>query len=308
MQFKDVVKLTEDQAREHLEHIRWPSGAVCPNCGSKEVTKLNTSASTGHKKRDGLHKCRTCRKQFTVTCNTIFEGSHISIKTWLMAFSLMCASKKGISSHQLHRMLGITYKTAWFMSHRIRYTMSQEPLATMLSGGLEADETYVGGKPRNKKKLMGQDRLSNKTPVIAIVERNGRARAKVVRHVTTSKLKLFVSKNADKHSILYTDELPAYRSVARFALLKHETVNHRNLEYARDDATTNSVECFFSLLKRGIMGSFHHVSPWHLQRYCDEFSYRWSYRKADDSDRTTRALAQCEGKRMMYNEPVKKVA
>ncbi|MBN1307207.1 MAG: IS1595 family transposase [Chitinispirillaceae bacterium] len=307
MEFKTIIKLTEEQAREYLEQIRWPQGAVCPHCGDKQVIKLNNVASSGRKRREGLYKCRICRKQFTVTCGTIFEGSHASIKTWMLAYSLMCASKKGVSAHQVHRMLGITYKTAWFMCHRIRYAMSQEPLKSALAGTVEVDECFIGGLPANQKKLMGNPKYANKTPVVALVERGGRVRAYVTRYVTANNVNFFIGKNISKNAILNTDEGKVYKWSGRL-VGKHETVNHSILEFARGDTTTNHVENFFSLLKRGIIGSFHHVSPWHLQRYCDEFTYRYSLRKSDDSDRTTAALSRMEGKRLLYKTPIKKVA
>ncbi len=305
MKFKDIIKLSEDQAREYLETVRWPQGAVCPHCGSTKVTKLENTASGTRKKREGLYKCKTCRKQFSVTVGTIFEGSHASIKTWLLAFSLMCASKKGVSAQQVHRMLGITYKTAWFMCHRVREAMKKEPLRGALKGTIEADETYVGGLPSNQKKLMGNPRLANKTPVLALVERDGRVRTEVVRYVTSKGLRDFVCGNVDKNATLYTDQSTMYNHIDRF-VAHHDTVNHSILEFARGAVSTNRVEGFFSLLKRGIIGSFHHVSPWHLQKYCNEFSYRYGYRKEDDSDRTTFALRQTEGKRLYYKMPVGK--
>lgn len=304
MEFKEIIKLTEDQAREHLEQIRWPLGTVCPHCGDKRVTRLDNSSSSGRKKRNGLYKCKTCRKQFTVTVGTIFEGSHASIKNWLLAFSLMCASKKGISAHQMHRMLGITYKTSWFMCHRVREAMKREPLKAALSGTVEADETYVGGKLSNKKKLKGLPTDINKTPVIALVERDGRVKAQVTRYVTARNVNAFIASNVGRSATLYTDESRLYKGVPSFIGM-HDSVNHSKDEYARGDVSTNTVEGFFSLLKRGITGSFHHVSPWHLQRYCNEFSYRYNYRKSDDSDRTTAALSRCPGKRLMYKKPIK---
>lgn len=307
MRFKDVVKMTEEQARDNLERIRWPLGAVCSHCGSKAVTKLNNKASSGRKKREGLYKCRTCRKQFTVTTKTIFESSHISIKTWLMAFSFICAAKKSVSAHQLHRMLGVTYKTAWFMCHRIREVMKFEPLRSALAGTIEADETFIGGKISNQKKLKGKPKDFNKTAVIALVERNGRVRTKVTRYVTAKNVNDFIYCNVSRDATLNTDESRVYNQPNRY-VEKHETVNHSLDEYSRGDVTTNHVENFFSLLKRGINGSFHHVSPWQLQRYCDEFSFRYSLRKAEDADRTIAALSRSEGKRLYYKQPIKKVA
>lgn len=307
MEFKKVIKLTEEQAREYLERIRWPQGTVCPHCKSKNITKLNNASSGGKKKREGLYNCKTCRKQFTVTVGTIFEGSHASIKTWLLVYSIMCSSKKSMSAHQIHRMLGITYKTAWFMCHRIREIIKKEPLKSALVGTVEADETLVGGKLGNKKKLMGKNPLINKTAVLALVERGGRVRTRVTKYITGNNIAAFVGNNVSKDATFYSDESTAYLKASGL-VGKHERVNHSELEFARGDVSTNTVEGFFSLLKRGITGSFHHVSPWHLQRYCDEFSYRYSYRKASDTDRTAFALRLMEGKRLYYKMPIKKVA
>jgi transposase-like protein len=302
MRFSEIAKMTEEEARARLEKIRWPNGATCVQCGSMDVIKVNNNASDGRKKRAGLYECKDCRKQFTVTVNTIFEGSRIPIKTWLMAFSLMCASKKGISAHQLHRMLGITYKTAWHMCHRVRYAMTKAPLKDMLKGKVESDETYIGGKLSNRRNNQRFNII--KTPVIALVERGGNVVTKVA-NVTATNLRETLTSNIDKDTTLYTDELPAYKNVGK-KFKAHETVCHSKLEFTRSDAHVNTAESFFSLLKRGLHGSFHHVSPEHLQRYCNEFSFRWNARKIDDATRTILALHQIEGKRLMYKEPIKK--
>jgi transposase-like protein len=310
MNFNEISTLTEAQAREYLEQIRWPTEKACPRCGSVNVVKLNNTAVGSRKKREGLYNCRDCRKPFTVTVGTIFEGSHVSIRTWLMAFSLMCASKKGISSCQLSRMLDVTQKTAWFICHRVRYAMGKEPLKGMLRGSVEVDETYVGGKLRKVNNLgfSHAKRYDNKTPVIALVERGGKVRTKVTANITARNLKNFIRNNVLTDSKIYTDEYRGYKGISAYFNGGHESVVHSRYEYARGDAHINTAECFFSLLKRGVMGSFHKVSKKHLQRYCDEFSWRWNLRKIDDEERTLRTLRQMEGERLFYNEPLRKAS
>ena len=313
MDFNDISRLSEEQARKYLESLCWPDGAECPHCNSKNVASLQNKASGNRKRREGLYSCRDCRKQFTVTVGTIFEGARIPIRTWLLAFSLMFASKKGISSHQLHRMLGITYKSAWFMSMRVRHAMAKEPLVGMLSGKVEADETYVGGKignmsnyQRRKIRKTGS-RFDNKTPVLALVERDGNVRTRVVANVTSKNLKTFLTENIAKKSTLYTDEFRGYKNIGK-EFSKHRTVMHNIHQYVKGDASINSAESFFSLLKRGVTGSFHHISPEHLQRYSDEFSWRWNRRKVSDEERTINTLKMIEGAKMYYRDPLRKAS
>lgn len=306
-----VSALTEEQARELLEAIRWPSGPTCPHCGSVEnITKFRPHSERepvpSGGARPGVFRCNECKSQFTVTVHTIFEDSHIPLRTWLMAFAIMCSAKKGVSALQLQRQLGLgSYKSAWFMAHRIREAMKREPLATLLKGDIEADETYVGGKPRPKaggpKPKRG--RGTKKVPVMALVERDGRARARAVEHVDAKTLKQAIRDDVDRSSRILTDEWKAYPGIGKEFAGGHERVNHSKGEYVRGDVHTNTAESFFALLKRGVMGSFHHISRQHLDRYCDEFSFRWDHRKISDSDRTGIALRQAEGKRLTYKEP-----
>jgi transposase-like protein len=296
MNLSEVTKLTEEQAREYLESIRWPQGAYCPFCGQMEPTKLN-----GKSTRPGVYKCKGkgCRKQFTVTVGTIFERSHIKLREWVIAFHLMCSSKKGISAHQLHRSLGITYKSAWFMCHRIRHAMNTGDLKRpKLTGTVEVDETYVGGKPRIKGSSK-PGKGTKKAPVVALVERDGSVRVVHMPKVTAKTLRKHIRDNADTKAILMTDESPLYTNVGR-EQAEHHTVNHRRNEYVRGTAYSNTAESFFALLKRGMYGNFHHCGKKHLQRYCDEFAFRWDHRKVDDSVRREAALAMTEGKRLTY--------
>jgi transposase-like protein len=207
MDFQTASKLTDEQARAYLESLRWPNGAVCPHCGQAGASKLNGKAT-----RPGVHKCknRECRKQFTVTVGTIFERSHIGLREWVMAFALVCASKKGISALQLQRMLGLkSYKSAWHLAHRIRHAMRSEPLRGMLAGTIEMDETYVGGKPRKRVAKPGdKPRKSTKTPVVALIQRDGQMRAKAYDRVTGENLRQAVRESVDvMQSKLMTDEL-----------------------------------------------------------------------------------------------------
>ena len=293
----------ENKARELLESIRWPNGARCPKCGGAEAYKI--TPKLGSKTRKGLWKCKACREQFTVTVGTIFEDSHIPLGKWLMATHLLCASQKGMSAHQLHRMLGITYKSAWFMAHRIRYAMQQPPLKGKLKGIVEADETYVGGKAKNR---LGGKRgrgALNKTPVLSLVERRGRVRSFPMSRVTGKLLKSVIKYHVHPEARLMTDRFSPYHGLSK-DIASHETVDHHRGEYVRGDVHTNTVEGFFSLLKRGIIGTYHYVGSRHLWRYCHEFDFRYNQRNVTDAARTAIALKQAEGKRLTYQPLVNK--
>jgi transposase-like protein len=293
-----VAKYFSDEtaARELLEAMRWPNGPACPHCGGAEPYKL-TPRKPGTKTRLGLYKCKACRKQFTVTVGTVFEDSRIPLSKWLLAIHLLSSSKKGMSAHQIHRMLGISYKAAWFMMHRLRYAMAEGPLRNLLDGIVEMDETYVGGK--SKARPGRPNRHSPKTPVVALVERGtGRVRTKTMP-ITSMNLYSAIRENMDTDATLMTDGYPAYGGL----VAKHETVNHQAGEYVRGNVHTNTVEGFFSLLKRGINGTFHHVSRGHLQRYCDEFAFRYENRKVSDGRRAGMIVSGAEGKRLTYDQP-----
>ncbi len=293
-----------DKARELLESLRWPNGPECPHCKRaksecRDVYKI--VPKPGSSTRRGLYKCAACRQQFTVTVGTIFEDSHISISKWLMALFIMCSSKKAVSAHQLHRMLGITYKTAWFMAHRIRYAMGPRMSGgKRLKGVVEVDETFVGGKGEM------QTRSKRKTPVVALVERQGEVRTQVVANVSQKNLGRCIADYVDKGAVVNTDDSGALRGTLK-AYKAHHVVNHSAKEYAlkmADGAVAhvNTCESFFSLLKRGVVGSWHHVSREHLPKYVDEFAFRWNNRKVSDGERTVAAIKAVEGRRLTYRQ------
>ena len=254
----DVGRLTEDEAREILEKLRWPNGIECPHCNSKNVVRIKGKSE---KVRDGLLRCKDCRKQFTVTVGTIMHRSHITLRQWIQAFYSMCSHKKGVSSLQLQRNLGLhSYRSAWHLTHRIRLAMKEDPLASLLKGVIEADETYIGGKPRANGKKHKRGRGTKKTPVMAVVERQGNINSKPVQDVTGNTLKAVLKKVVDKESVIMTDEWKSYSGVEKDFMGGHEVVNHGKGEYVRGNVHTNTAESYFALLKRGIHGTFHHIS------------------------------------------------
>jgi transposase-like protein len=293
----DAARLTEEEARTILERIRWPNGPKCPHCRSKHVTRLQAKAATV---RDGLLQCNGCRQQFTVTVGTVMHRSHITLRQWVQAFHSMCSHKKGVSALQLQRNLGLkSYKSAWHLAHRIRYAMRQGPMRTFLKGTVEVDETYVGGKSRLGKRGRASER---KIPVVALVERGerGRIRTRVVDRVSSKNLKGAIREHVHKSARIMTDESTAYHGLKYAFAGGHETVTHSKREYVRGDVYVNTAESFFALLKRGVHGTFHHVSKQHLHRYCDEFGFRWDHRKATDGERTVEAIRGGDGRRLPY--------
>lgn len=293
----------EDSARDLLEEMRWgKDGAVCPKCGGADPYKLVAKATSKKPGRKGLYKCKACRKQFTVTVGTVFEDSRIPLSKWLLAIHLIASSKKGMSAHQIHRNLGISYKAAWFMMHRLRYAMSAGPLAELMTGTVEMDETYVGGKRKFSRGGRPGVNDDNKTPVVALVERGtGRVKAAPMQRVTSENLGAALRQTVRVGSKVMTDEYPAYKSATKG--FEHDTVKHRDKEYVRGNTHTNTVEGFFSLLKRGVNGVYHHVSRGHLERYCDEFAFRYENRKVSDSVRAGKLVMGAEGKRLTYKQP-----
>jgi len=298
MSYIDVARLTEDQARAILEKIRWPKGIICPHCGGTNIVRIQGKAK---RVRDGLLRCKDDRKQFTVTTGTIMHGSHITLRQWVQAFHAMCASKKGVSALQIKRNLGLgSYKSAWHLNHRIRFAM-QDVNPELLQGIVEVDETYVGGKPRKGTGIKNKKgRGTKKTPVLTLIERNGNVISKPVGDVSGKTLKFAIREVVDFNSTIMTDEWKSYRGIGKDFKGGHEVVNHGKGEYVRGNANTNTAESYFALLKRGVIGTFHHVSKQHLLRYCDEFSFRWNNRKVTDGIRTQNAIKGFVGKRLVY--------
>jgi transposase-like protein len=304
----------EAAAFEHVEAILWPQGPVCHHCGTMErAYRLKGVRSKASKKnpngveRHGLYKCGECRKQFTVRMGTIFEETHLPLHKWLQAIHLMCSSKKGISSHQLHRVLECTYKTAWFLSHRIREAMRSGELAPPMGGDgktVEIDATYFGslkGLPKSG---------ANKNVVLTLVERGGIARSFHVDGETTARILPIVNANIARETDMMSDEARAYpRALAAFA--SHEMVNHGKEEYVRYESGytvhTNTIEGYFSIFKRGMKGVYQHCAEHHLHRYLAEFDFRYSNRSAmgiEDGVRSIKALMGAKGKRLTYRGPV----
>jgi transposase-like protein len=291
----------DEAALSLVERMRWPNGPVCPHCGSTEAYRLTAKVESKRPVRKGVLKCKACRKQFTVTVGTIFEDSHIPLSKWLLAIHLLCSSKKGMSAHQLMRMLGLkTYKSAWFMAHRIRFAMSQPALADKLSGLVEADETYIGGKAKNMhaseraKKVTGRG-VKGKAPVVTLIERDGRVRSQHMPTVTQHNLRAALRECVSPDAPICSDESVGYFGVGE-EFAGHEAVNHHKGEYVRGAAHVNTCESFHSLLKRGVHGTYHHWSQQHLHRYLSEFDFRFNARKAGDAERTVKALKGFEGK------------
>ena len=293
--------LDADKAREHLEGIHWPNGPICPHCKGEDCTRLE-----GKKHRAGLVQCNDCRKQFTVTVGTVFERSKVPLNKWLLATHLMCASKKGISAHQLHRMLGVTYKTAWFMSHRIREAMKPSDNGPMGGPGadVEADETYWGKNPDTKDNRMAMRRMNR---IVSLVDRATGRSSSIVFNGTfnADTLGRYLLTRVDRRSRLLSDDNNAYkRPGLNFA--RHGWVNHTQDEYvSREDPTkhTNTVEGFFGIFKRGMRGIYQHCGQQHLHRYLAEFDFRYSNRSAngiEDTERADLALKGISGKRLTY--------
>jgi len=295
----DPVFIDETKARAHLESIRWPDGRpYCPHCGEAEkVYRLH-----GKSHRPGLLHCNSCSGSFTVTTGSVMESSHVPLNKWVLAYRLMASSKKGFSAHQLHRTIGVTYKTAWFMAHRIRESMREINPGPLGGEGkfVEADETFTGGKAKNR----AYKDPPPKEAVMAFVERGGRVRSFHVPEVTATTLKPIIVDASAKDSHFRTDESGVYWNIGeQFA--SHRTVVHSIDEYVRGDAHTNTIEGYFSIFK-GIYGTYHHVSQQHLKRYLAEFDFRYNERVAlgvSDTGRTIKAIRGAAGKRLTYRQP-----
>ncbi len=292
-----------DAARKHLESLLWADGRNCPHCGVLD----NSTALKGKSTRPGVYWCNACQKPFTVTVGTVYERSKVPLNTWLYANHLLCSSKKGISSHQLARMLGVTYKTAWFMAHRIREAMAPAPGSEPPLGGdgfvVEADETYLGKKD-GKRKAKGAGGYGHKRTVLSLVERGGQIRSFKLGGNTKHEIVAAIRANVDPASTLHTDGAPAYKFT--MAVAAHEAVDH-NKTYVRDGKDgkvhTNTLEGFFSVFKRGMVGTYQHCGEQHLQRYLAEFDFRANHRVKlgfDDATRADIALQGIGGKRLTY--------
>jgi transposase-like protein len=305
----------EDTAREHIEKTRWPDGPVCPHCGIvNEATKLEPREDSKNGVRKGVWNCNACRRQFTVTVGSIFEDSHIPLHKWLLAIHLMASSKKGISAHQLMRNLELkSYRSAWFMAHRIRWALTQDPIKEALGGIVEVDETYIGGKLRTGSQAMKpgerpKDRpagIANKAAAVAVLQRGGPVRSHHVECVTARNLKPIVKQMVKEDAHLMTDSSNVLASVG--IGLKHDQVNHTAGEYARREKgvliSTNSVESYFAIVKRGHFGVYHHWSKKYLPQYLREFDWRYNVRCLPDMERTVVALKMTGGKRLMLKPP-----
>jgi transposase-like protein len=301
--FRSILELityfdTEEKCADYLAYQRWGDNPVCPHCGHEKVYTLK-----GKNKR---YKCASCRKQFSVRVGTIFEDSKIELKKWFTAIWLVTSHKKGISSLQLHRDINVTQKSAWFMLQRIRYALSYD-FTDSLDGEVEADETYVGGKNKNrhanKKVPNSQGRSAkDKTAVVGMVERGGLLTASTVENVKSETLTREVVKNVKDSATLYTDEWLGYNGLKR--IYDHSIVKHNQGQYVNGRVHTNTIEGFWSLLKRGIFGIYHFTSKKHLQKYVDEFVFRYNTRQISDSFRFQFYLSNCQG-RLSYQDLIK---
>lgn len=289
----------EEAAFEYVEARLWPNGPVCSFCG--ETGRLGKLK--GKTTRPGLYKCYSCQKKFTVRMGTVLESSHVPLHIWLQTFYLMASSKKGISTRQLQRTFGGSMKTAWFLGHRVRKAMEEGtwPLIGPMGGEgetIEADETWIGGKAENR----AYGPIPPKIAVVSLVQRGGGVRSFVTTRVTATNLQPIIARHIHNDTRFMTDESNVYTYPGRW-FKSHETVNHSAKEYVRGDAYTNSVEGYFSILKRGIYGCYFHVSEAHLHRYVAEFDFRYSNRSklgVEDAERADRALTGAKGKRLTY--------
>jgi transposase-like protein len=303
--FSNPIFHDETKAREWLEARLWPEGPICQKCGVVDQATL----MQGKSHRAGLYQCNACREPFTVTVGTLYERSHVPLHKWLGATHLMMASKKGMSALQISRMIGVTYKTAWFLCHRIRESLREHDQTPLGGEGMtvEADETYVGGKEKNRHRAKRSSKVIGgvgKEMVFSLVERNGRVRSQHMTDISAKNLRpILEAQIADASKTRFmTDSEGQYRLVAPM-FKSHEVVNHGIGEYVRGDVTTNAVESYFAILKRGVVGTFHHVSAQHLKRYVGEFDYRYNTRVAlgyDDAMRFNESIPGIVGKRLTY--------
>ena len=329
MDFVTILQSSPEESRAILEAELWPNGPICPKCGSVAKPYTITRKSKTRNKVPSVYKCRDCRKQYTVTIGTIFEGSHIPLNKWLAAIFLMCASKKGMSSHQLHRMLKITYVSALFMTHRIRHAMKNGQFDGKMTGTVEADATYIGGKtkrghPVTHERIRDEIQLglrhkdgtwksgrsmtgkphprTEKAAVFGMVERKGQVRTMPIEHhdETIAELQPIMLANLElDNTRLVTDGHRAYKMI-KAHVKRHDVIDH-SVAYVIGDVHTNTIEGYWSLLKRGLYGTFHSVSGHRLPHYLDEFSYRWNHRRETDEERFQALLGQTQGRVTWYH-------
>jgi transposase-like protein len=311
--FQTVLRWTDEQCREYLENKRWPHGTHCPKCNANSPYILERKTETKNKVQK-LYKCRKCGKQYTATIGTIFEDSHIPLNKWFAAIYLMCASKKGISAHQLHRTLDITYKSAWFMAHRVREAMRDKGVLEPFTGTVEADETYIGGRQRGhwtvRERIQDEIKMGlrkrgrhprmNKAVVFGMIERNGKVRTITVPEVTAKTLGPVLRSNLDLDKArLITDGNKAYRHIKHH--VRHDIIDHEE-SYVVGDVHIQGIENYWSLLKRGLYGVFHHVGANHLSQYLDEFQYRFNSRKVTDAERFASLVGQVQGRLLWHRQ------
>lgn len=292
----------EAAAVAFMEAQRWGEHPACPRCGSLNVYPMKDS-KTGERQANYRWRCHEnhASQQFTVRTGAVFEDSRVELRHWCFAFWRASTSKKGVSALELHRQTGLSYKTCLFMLHRIRFAMA-ESVSGMLSGDVEVDETYVGGKPRNRGNNK-RGRGTKKQCVLAMVERGGKVKTRPVANVTAKTLKQVIRENVHPSAALYTDENSAYTGIGSEFACGYQTTCHSKREYVRGDVHSNTIEGFFSIVKRSINGIYHAVNKEHLHRYMSEYEFRYNNRELDDGDRTAAAIKASEGRRLMYREP-----
>ncbi|MDE3148969.1 MAG: IS1595 family transposase [Acidobacteriota bacterium] len=289
-------------AVEFVEAQRWNGSPVCPRCGSAGVSQMK--GKDGSRNARFLWRCRGCKRQYTVRVGTIMEDSPVPFRHWCYAFWAACASKKGVSAKQIERQTGVTYKTALFMMHRIRWAMApaNDELGSKLEGIVEADEAYVGGKPRKSHRRFKQNKASQKPVVFGMVQRGGSVRLRHLPSVKGRYLKTAMRQHIAKSARLMTDEAKMYKAIGREFEGGHDRVFHKQYDYAHGDVTTNTIEGVFALLKRSLTGTYHSVTKKHLHRYLSEVEYRYNTREMDDGERTAMAIRHAFGKRLTYKE------
>ncbi len=287
----------EGAAVEFMESKRWGTMPCCAFCSATNVYQMKNS-KTGLRQSDYRWRCRDCKGQYTVRKGTVFEESRIPLRHWCYAFWRASTSKKGVSALEIHRHTGLSYKSSLFMLHRIRFAMA-DSVQGPLMGSVEVDETYIGGKPRYKGQSK-RGRGTNKQPLLAMVERKGRVKTRPIPNVTAKTLKTAIFESVSADARIITDENPSYRGIGVYYEGGHHTVCHSKKEFARGDINSNTVEGFFSIVKRGLHGIYHSVSKEHLHRYMSEFEFRYNYRELEDGERVVTAIRAAEGKRLTY--------